>query len=99
MVLSLVVLLLLPAGCKKNLPAESGLNATGTLVSFNGCKDFGGSSLSKSAILSDDPSYECLDYEYDGSTLRFTHINAAFNCCLERIIIIVRIEENRITLE
>jgi hypothetical protein len=98
-IVSLVVLLFLAAGCKEDLPAGPGLNPVGVLLSSIGCKDFGGSKAGTGTFSSTDSSYECLEYEYDGRTLRFTHVNAAFNCCLDRITSIVRIEGNTISLE
>jgi hypothetical protein len=57
----------------------------GTLVSYGSCKNNGSGSFSSEGLASVDSGQECIEYSYVGGVLRIKHINAAFNCCLEKI--------------
>jgi hypothetical protein len=42
-------------------------------------------------------SLDCIQYEYDGmGTLNLTHINGAFNCCPEEILVDINVQGNTI---
>ena len=74
------------------------LEADGALLSHSGCKNFDNEASQGRYTLSDS-SHECLEYSYAGNVLRIKHINAAFNCCLDKITGSVGIEGNIIRIE
>ena len=82
----------------KNGTIVPGLVAEGYLTSYNGCKAAGTSGISTEALSESNAGQECLEYEYDGSTLLLKHVNAAFNCCLDGMEAEVDIDGERITI-
>jgi len=67
------------SGCKKSSDVQA--TPVGILLSYDGCKEFQGSSDSRLAAALVSPTNDCIDYNYDGSsTLLLNHINAGFNC-------------------
>ena len=75
------------------------LDPEGTLVSYEGCKNTGVASFSSESLNSADSGQECIEYSYSGNVLRLKHINASFNCCLEKIAGSVSFEGNVIRIE
>jgi len=72
-------------------PAPSGI-----LLDYSGCKEF----QKGTPIDSVSPDQDCVEYQYDGtSLLLLKHINAGFNCCPDEILADITIEGNIITIE
>jgi hypothetical protein len=73
------LLLVISACSEKAADSDSpGGVASASVVEVTGCKTFESNSSRSFAA----PTQSCIQYEYDGeSVLRFTHINAGFNCC------------------
>ena len=79
----------------KNGP-QPGCFPAGSLIDYTGCKvlPFG--------IYTDSitPDQDCIQYEYDGeSVLLIKHVNAGFNCCPDKIITTITIQDNIITIQ
>jgi hypothetical protein len=69
---------------------------TGILLNYYGCKEF----QKGTAIDSIPPDQDCIEYQYDGSSvLLLKHINAGFNCCPDEILAEITIESNVITID
>ena len=75
------------------------LDPEGTLVSYEGCKNTGVASFSSEGLNSADFGQECIEFGYSGNVLRIKHINASFNCCLEKIVGTVSFEGSIISIE
>lgn len=81
---TLLVLLLPPLGCD-----DSGTNddntpgsPEGSLLSHSGCKfEVTGSPKAEA----DSSEVDVASWTYDGDVLRITHVNGAFNCCVETL--------------
>jgi hypothetical protein len=82
----------------KNGVIVSGLDAEGFLTFYNGCKATGAAEASTEILSASDTGKECLEYEYDGSTLLLRHVNAAFNCCLDGIVARIEVDGNVVTI-
>jgi hypothetical protein len=68
----------------------------GILLNYSGCKEF----QKGTAIDSTPPDQDCIEYQYDGSSvLLLKHVNAGFNCCPDDILADITIEDNVITIE
>lgn len=81
-------------GCRYEFPA-------GKLLDYGSCKRNVADSLNANVVDMEGGSsnLECIYYEYDGvKTLYFTHINADFNCCPDKIGADIAIKENSITV-
>jgi hypothetical protein len=65
------------AACKKS----SEVTPTGTLLQFNGCKQFMTNASRQFDEFAPGPNEDCIEYQYNGTnTLTLRHINAGFNC-------------------
>ena len=92
--LLLLALLFLAACGKEDDPATSaGPQATGALVSIDGCKQF-------FSAEGGDKSKSCLSWNFDASAkvLELVHENAGFNCCPKAINASITIEGQIITI-
>jgi hypothetical protein len=75
----------------------SELPPVGYLTNYSDCKTTGAGAPKEGYVPSS--SEECLQYEWQGEgTLALKHINAGFNCCPDRLIGLVAIQDNTITL-
>jgi hypothetical protein len=79
---ALVAVSLCTVGCEEEneAPIIADPQMTGSLVRVDGCK----SSFTKESMQSD---RSCMLFTYDATKqqLKLTHVNAAFNCCPEKI--------------
>jgi hypothetical protein len=90
----------LAAGCSQDESGEAtgptGTEPTGQLLSYAGCKEFGGSALLPEETPEDK---DCVEYTYDGhGTLLITHVNAGFNCCQDEIVATIEISDDLIRI-
>lgn len=94
--LLLSLLLSTAIGCDDTTPAGSNIEEpAGTILATSGCKAF----ALEAAGTAPGADQECVSYVYDrSSTLRLTHINAAFNCCPGEITADIDIDNHRITI-
>lgn len=84
-------------GCKRG-DIITGLNAEGILINYTDCKTFNTPPATTEILSSSESGKECIEYDYDGSTLQLKHVNAAFNCCLDQIVAVVTIDGDVITI-
>lgn len=66
---------------------------TGSVIGMSGCKAI--SPDVKGAVTQ---NQECIEYDYQMGTLKLTHINGEFNCCVETIAALVMVTDGRITI-
>jgi hypothetical protein len=72
-----LVLMVSAAGCKKS----SEVTPSGTLLQFNGCKQFLANVSGQMDGYVPGPHEDCIEYQYNGTdTLVLMHINGGFNC-------------------
>lgn len=91
-ILFLAGLALILTGCKSS--DEPVAEAVGRLLNYEGCKSSPACDPSALAAARQD----CLEYSYDGATLRLKHVNAGFNCCPGEISAMIRVTGNAITI-
>lgn len=92
-ILLLAGLVLILTGCKNR--DEPVAEAVGQLLNYEGCKSSPAGDPSALAAARQD----CLDYSYDGATLRLKHVNAGFNCCPGEISAVIRVAKNAIIIK
>jgi hypothetical protein len=80
------------AGCSKSTPIDSA-ETYGELLGSHGCKLDEGNTLA--AVSSNE---ECLEWDLQAGVLSLTHVNSAFNCCIDFVTAEVLIEGNSITV-
>jgi len=69
------------------------------LVGSAGCKEYSAVGTEQEKTSSATPTQDCLQWNYDGSSvLTLTHIDAGFNCCPGDISATVQISGNNITI-
>jgi hypothetical protein len=97
--LILLVLLLLKApGCKSSVIENS--NPEGTLLNYAGCKGETASTFQQQGkgSINQGEAPECIVFEYNGSILKLTHVNAWLNCCPELITAVLQIQDQSISI-
>ena len=100
LIIIVIPALLLLLGCSKedtsNNPANQ--NPYGVLISHTSCKNGSVSKGSDGKIQTTDQ--DCLEYQYDkNGILTLKHVNTGFNCCVDNLVAVVRIEGSEITIE
>jgi hypothetical protein len=84
-----IITFLLSCSSNSNNPSD---NPSGEIVKYSDCKSNIQDSISNSK--------DCIEYQYDGkSYLKFTHINAGFNCCPGKITANIEIDSNAILVK
>jgi len=76
-------------GCKKDTITVQEQNAI--TVTKTGCK-------SEFHILSDSANQDCIEYSINNNILHVKHINAAFNCCPNKVYAIANISHDTIMI-
>ena len=91
------VAMVMLSSCKDS--SDVTLSPTGELIGSAGCKTYSSESSSKSDDNFATSSEDCLQYNYDGSSvLTLTHVNAGFNCCPGELMATVDIGTSTITI-
>ncbi|MBD3178891.1 MAG: hypothetical protein GF417_04430 [Candidatus Latescibacteria bacterium] len=99
LLLSLIFILIIPAGCSEKTPSEPGNYNSGpvaALVDYQGCKTE--KKEGKYPEIASDR--DCIEYSYDPDEqrLELIHINAGFNCCPGDISAHITISNDTITI-
>jgi hypothetical protein len=84
-------------GCKKSSEAQQ--VPAGTLLEYNGCKQFLANAAGQWDGFAASPHEDCIEYQYnDTNTLILRHINAGFNCCPGDVTAEIEFKGNIITI-
>jgi len=80
--LIMIVSILLCQSCKKEKQILNNTNPTVGIINYSDCKQKNGSYTDSVS-----PAQSCINYLLSNDTLFITHVNTAFNCCFDTILI------------